>query len=236
MSNQSSPIQTVLLIAGVGFAALFVYSRLRATTPAAGTMPLISAPVTTSSATFPPTSAPTGFYWAPMSTGGYALQPLSNPYGITGIQQSAFSGLSNLFGGGLASLFGTPKASNSSGNLFSSLFGGSSSPAPSFSFPGVDSSLSFPSFTLTGNPPSSSDFSLGNYNPSNSFSSDAELTGPLPGVDTNPLSLISSSSPLPADSYGTTDAGLFDTPGAYAAASDPSGGYNFGNLELAATP
>lgn len=224
MSNQSShPVETVLLIAGFGLAALYVYSRFKAI-PAQNLSIPLSAPVTVSSATFPPSAAPTGYYWAPQRTGGYGLQPLSNPYGVTGIQQSALAGIGGLIGGGIGALsktlFGSPTGSStgSIGNLFGSIFGGSSSsPSSSFQLQPVDPSLSFPA--LSGSP-------------SSSF--DSSLTGPLPTYSTNPLDIVNQSSQIGSDSFTTTDAGLLDTPGAYAASTQPD--WHFGSLALAATP
>lgn len=112
-SSEGSQVETIATWVGIGVFALWLYDRSvqyggvgNAVNSLIGQL----APVTTSSATFPPQAAPPGYYWAPNFGGGYSLQPLSNIGGLTGTQQSVITGLSSLVGGIAQDIFGTPTA------------------------------------------------------------------------------------------------------------------------------
>lgn len=111
--SEGGQIETVASWIGLGLLALWLYDRSvqyggvgNAINSLVGQL----APVTTSSATFPPAAAPTGYYWAPNVGGGYSLQPLSNIGGLTGTQQSVITGVGNLIGTIAQDIFGQQTA------------------------------------------------------------------------------------------------------------------------------
>jgi hypothetical protein len=72
--DESSQIETVATWIGLGLLGIWFYNRSvqyggigNAVTSLVGQL----APVTTSSATFPPAAAPAGYYWAPNVGGGF---------------------------------------------------------------------------------------------------------------------------------------------------------------------